>query len=125
MLIALALARVHLNSCQRGVMVLQGVEDGAVRLLTLIDLEVLRAHVEIVLLALCEVEAVSVDRLRILLGTSNSWLLGGRCCRIGTFFGDFEEVEALRIEKRRRLPVAHLAVIADGYDIVLVVETDH
>lgn len=59
---------------------MQGVEDGAVSLLTLIDLEVLRAHVEIVLLALCEVEAVSIDGLRILLSTSNSWLLRGRCC---------------------------------------------
>lgn len=68
---------------------------------------------------------MSVDRLRVFLGTSNRWLLGGRCSRVGTLFGDFEEAEGLGIKKRRWLPIAHLAVIADGYDIVLVVEADN
>ena len=106
-------------------MVLEGIVDGAVSLLALVYLEVLRAHIEIVLLALREVQAVGVDRLRVLLGPSNGWLLGGRSGRVGTLFGDFEEAEGLGVKKRRRLPIAHLAVVADGYDIVLVVEADH
>ena len=106
-------------------MVLEGIVDGAVSLLALVYLEVLRAHIEIVLFALREVQAVSIDRLRVFLGTSNGWLLGRRCSRVGTLFDDFEEAEVLGIKKRRRLPVAHLAVIADGDDIVLVVEADH
>ena len=91
MLVALALSRVHLHGGQGRVMVLEDALDAAVLLLTLVDLEVFGAHIEVVLLALSEVETVGIHWLTIITSSANSGLLRGRGCLILIFFRDRKE----------------------------------
>ena len=75
MLVALALPWVHLQGCQRRMVVLEGRDYAAILLVALVDVEVLRAHVEVVLLTFSEVEAVGIDRLPIICGATDWGLL--------------------------------------------------
>jgi len=123
-LVALALPWVHLYRCEWCMMILEDALDAAILLLALVNFEVFRAHIEVVLLTLGEVEAVSVDRLSVVASTSNRGLVGSRSRRILRLLCHREEGKALGVEQRRRSPIAHLAVVTDRHNIVLVVEAD-
>eukprot|EP00353_Schmidingerella_taraikaensis_P004611 CAMPEP_0185570676 /NCGR_PEP_ID=MMETSP0434-20130131/2906_1 /TAXON_ID=626734 ORGANISM="Favella taraikaensis, Strain Fe Narragansett Bay" /NCGR_SAMPLE_ID=MMETSP0434 /ASSEMBLY_ACC=CAM_ASM_000379 /LENGTH=150 /DNA_ID=CAMNT_0028185865 /DNA_START=560 /DNA_END=1012 /DNA_ORIENTATION=+ len=105
-------------------MILEDALDAAILLLALVNFEVFRAHIEVVLLTLGEVETVSVDRLSVVASTANRGLVGCRSRRILRLLCHREEGEALGVEQRRRSPIAHLAVVTDRHNIVLVVEAD-
>lgn len=78
-----------------------------------VDVEVLGAHVEVVLVSLCEVEAMGVDGLPVVACPANRGLFGRSCGHILRFFGDTQETEVLRVNKDGRAPIAHLSVVAD------------
>ena len=92
--------------------------------IALIDVEVFRAHIEILLLTLREIQAVSVDLLPILTASYRTLSLLSRCTSIGGVFWYAQEVERLRIHKHGRPPIAHLSIVTDTHDRVLIMVSD-
>ena len=93
-------------------------------LVTLIDFEVFRTNVEDFLLALGEVKTVRIDGLAIV--SAAHWgLIRGGLCSILDFLGDAEERELVGVNEHSGPPVAHLAIVTDADNLVLVVVANH
>lgn len=88
-----------MDGCDRCIMMLAHlVHSAALANIALVDVEVLRAHIEVLLLTFGEVQAVCVDLLAILSACNRALglLRRGRC--ISWVLGDAKEVEVLRVD---------------------------
>ena len=84
-------------------------------MVALVNVEVLRPHIEVLLFTLCEIEAVSVDRL---LGLRSATQIRG-LFRLGGGTAShvlrlLEHAEGLRVYEHRRTPVAKLSIVTDA-----------
>jgi len=99
---------------QRCMMVGIDALDIAILLLAKVDIEVLRADVEIILFTLREVETMSIDRLPVVLTTTDRRRFGCyRRCTTLRLLSRAEEVVRLGIDKDSWSPVAHLTIVTD------------
>ena len=113
-LVALALTWVHMNVSQGSMMIRKDALDIAILLLAEVDVEVLRANIKVVLVSLGKVEAVSIDRLPVVLATADWRLIRRHCCNATlNFLLRTEERVSLRVYKHSRSPIAHLTIVAD------------
>ena len=124
MLLTLTHSGVYVHRSDRGIVVLIGPLYGSILpLVALVDVEVFGAYVEVLLLTLGEIQAVCVDLLFILAGRDRalgfSWGIG-----VGWVLWNAQEVERLGVDQDRGTPIAHLSVVADTHDGVLVVVSD-
>ena len=113
-LVALALTWVHMNVSQGSMMIRKDALDIAILLLAEVDVEVLRANIKVVLVSLGKVEAVSIDRLPVVLATADWRLIRRHCCNPAlSLLLRTEERVSLRVYKHSRSPIAHLTIVAD------------
>lgn len=84
--------------------------------IALVDVEVLRAHIKVLLFALGKVQTMCVDLLTILPACNRTLglLRRGRC--ISWVLWNAKEVEVLRVDKHSRPPVAHLSIVTNAHD---------
>ena len=107
-------------------MVLQRTLDGAVlSLIALINVEVFGAYIEVLLLSLSKVHTVSVDLLSSIASATDRCLFSRGRCRVRCIFDSSKEVECRRINERSGSPTAHLAIVTDTHDRVLVMIADN
>ena len=106
-----------MHSCDWGVVVFVHLLDFAfLTLVALVDVEVFRTNIEVLLVSLSEVESVRIDRLPIVSRSSNRWLIGCRLSRVLLVLGYRKEVEVLGIDEHCGSPVAHLTVVGYRHD---------
>ena len=125
MLLALSGSWMHVNRGEGCVVTATHSLHLAVPLTAPVDVEVLGADVEVLLLTLGEVEAMGVDGLPVVTSTSDWWLFWCCLCRVGGFLSHGQKVERLWVNKHGRSPIAQLSIITNTHDLVLVVIPDH
>lgn len=90
----------------------------------LVNVEVFRAHVEVLLLTLCEVESVRVNRLLVVVLAHLTLIRDGAWLR-GRLLRCAKDVEGTRLDEHFRVPLAHLTVVTYTHDLVIFVVADH
>jgi len=114
MLFTLAHTGVDVHSCDWCVVIFVHLLDFALlALVALIDVEVFRTNIEVLLVSLSEIKSVSIDWLSVVSRSTNRRLIGSSLSRILLVLGYREEVEVLGVNEHCRSPVAHLTVV--GY----------
>ena len=125
MLLTLADTWVHVHGCDWGVVMLASPRySAALPNIALIDVEVLGANVEVLLFSFREIQAVRIDLLSVL--SAGYRALSLLRCYVGVrgVLRNAEEVERLRVYEHSWPPIAHLSIVTDTHDLVLVVISD-
>ena len=98
----------------------------AILLLTKVDVEVFGSYIEVVLVTLSEVKAMSIDWLPIILSTTDLRLLWrDRCYTPLGLLLSAEERVSLGIYEHSRSPVAHFTIVTDRDDVMLIMEANY
>lgn len=98
----------------------------AILLLTKVDVEVFGSYIEVVLVTLSEVKAMSIDWLPIILSTTDLRLLWrDRCYTPLGLLLSTEERVSLGIYEHSRSPVAHFTIVTDRDDVMLIMEANY
>ena len=98
----------------------------AILLLTKVDVEVFGSYIEVVLVTLSEVKAMSIDWLPIILSTTDLRLLWrDRCYSALGLLLSAEERVSLGIYEHSRSPVAHFTIVTDRDDVMLIMEANY
>ena len=98
----------------------------AILLLTEVDVEVFGSYIEVVLVTLSEVKAMSIDWLPIILSTTDLRLLWrDRCYTPLGLLLSTEERVSLGIYEHSRSPVAHFTIVTDRDDVMLIMEANY
>ena len=90
-------------------------------LIALINVKVFWSNIEVLLLALSEIKAMSIDLLSITTASDLGLRLLGCLARIGRLLRHAKEVEGLGIDEHSRSPIAHFTIITNTHNRVLIV----
>ena len=103
-----------MNISQRRMMIRKDSLHDAILLLTKVDVEVFGSYIEVVLVTLSEVKAMSIDWLPIILSTTDLRLLwrGRYYTPLGLLLSAEERV-SLGIYEHSRSPVAHFTIVTN------------
>ena len=93
-------------------------------ILALVNIEVFRPNVEILLLAFREIKTMSIDLLSVIACAANRRLLWSGRLRILIIFGGAKEVKVLWVHEYSRPPIAQLAIITNADDSVGILVSD-
>lgn len=115
-----------MNISQRCMVIRKDSLHDAILLLTKVDIEVFGSYIEVVLVTLSEVKAMSIDWLPIILSTTDLRLLWRDCCYtpLGLLLSAEERV-SLGIYEHSRSPVAHFTIVTDRDDVMLIMEANY
>ena len=115
-----------MNISQRCMMIRKDSLHDAILLLTKVDVEVFGSYIEVVLVTLSEVKAMSIDWLPIILSTTDLRLLWrDRCYTPLGLLLSTEERVSLGIYEHSRSPVAHFTIVTDRDDVMLIMEANY
>ena len=115
-----------MNISQRCMMIRKDSLHDAILLLTKVDVEVFGSYIEVVLVTLSEVKAMSIDWLPIILSTTDLRLLWrDRCYSALGLLLSAEERVSLGIYEHSRSPVAHFTIVTDRDDVMLIMEANY
>lgn len=115
-----------MNISQRCMMIRKDSLHDAILLLTKVDVEVFGSYIEVVLVTLSEVKAMSIDWLPIILSTTDLRLLWrDRCYTPLGLLLSAEERVSLGIYEHSRSPVAHFTIVTDRDDVMLIMEANY
>ena len=115
-----------MNISQRCMMIRKDSLHDAILLLTKVDVEVFGSYIEVVLVTLSEVKAMSIDWLPVILSTTDLRLLWrDRCYTPLGLLLSAEERVSLGIYEHSRSPVAHFTIVTDRDDVMLIMEANY